>query len=125
MYRKKYVTLAVNRLVQEKTRKDSVKFVGTIITASPEFFKNRPPREVEEYFRRAVDFLSGEVGRRNIFSATVHMEKRTPHMHLCFVPLTKDNRLSAKEILGNQLVERYECLRDMEQQGELEMELEM
>ena len=23
------------------------------------------------------------------------------HLHLCFVPLTKDNRLSAKEILGN------------------------
>lgn len=86
-----------------KVRKDSVKFVDTIITASPEFFKNRPPSEVEEYFRRAVDFMSGEVGRHNIFSATVHMDERTPHMHLCFVPLTKDNRLSAKEILGNRV----------------------
>ena len=29
------------------------------------------------------------------------MDERNPHMHLCFVPLTQDNRLSAKEIMGN------------------------
>ena len=31
----------------------------------------------------------------------VHMDEKTPHMHLCFVPLTEDKRLSAKEIVGN------------------------
>ena len=29
------------------------------------------------------------------------MDEKTPHMHLCFVPLTEDGRLSAKEIIGN------------------------
>ena len=29
------------------------------------------------------------------------MDEKTPHMHLCFVPITKDGRLSAKEVLGN------------------------
>ena len=29
------------------------------------------------------------------------MDEKTPHMHLCFVPLTADGRLSAKEIVGN------------------------
>lgn len=29
------------------------------------------------------------------------MDEKTPHLHLTFVPLTKDNRLCAKEILGN------------------------
>lgn len=29
------------------------------------------------------------------------MDEKTPHMHLCFVPLTADKRLSAKEIIGN------------------------
>ena len=29
------------------------------------------------------------------------MDEKTPHMHLCFVPLTADKRLSAKEIVGN------------------------
>ena len=41
------------------------------------------------------------VGEENIISAVVHMDEKTPHLHLCFVPLTKDKRLSAKEILGN------------------------
>lgn len=31
----------------------------------------------------------------------VHMDEKTPHMHLSFVPLTEDKRLSAKEIVGN------------------------
>ncbi len=29
------------------------------------------------------------------------MDEKTPHLHLCFVPLTADGRLSAKEIVGN------------------------
>ena len=29
------------------------------------------------------------------------MDEKTPHLHLCFTPITKDGRLSAKEILGN------------------------
>ena len=33
--------------------------------------------------------------------SVVHMDEKTPHMHLCFVPLTEDGRLSAKEIVGN------------------------
>ena len=86
-----------------RVRKDSIKFVDTIVTASPEFFKSRTPEEVRDYFKRAVGFLAAEVGRHNIFSAVVHMDERTPHMHLCFVPLTPDNRLSAKEIIGNRV----------------------
>jgi len=41
------------------------------------------------------------VGSDNIFSAVVHIDEKTPHMHLCFTPITKDGRLSAKEIIGN------------------------
>lgn len=29
------------------------------------------------------------------------MDEKTPHLHLTFVPLTKDNRLCAKEVIGN------------------------
>jgi len=84
-----------------KVRKDSVKFIDTIITATPEFLDSLPPEQVRRYFERALEFLQQEVGAENIFSAVVHMDERNPHMHLCFVPLTKDNRLSAKEVMGN------------------------
>ena len=84
-----------------KTRKDSTRFVDTLITASPEFFKGKPPKEVQAFFNRAADFLIQRAGKENIVSAVVHMDEKTPHLHLTFVPLTQDNRLCAKEILGN------------------------
>ena len=28
------------------------------------------------------------------------MDEKTPQMHFCFVPITKDGRLSSKEIIG-------------------------
>lgn len=84
-----------------KVRKDSIKFIDTIVTATPEFMAELSPEQVRRYFRRALEFLEREVGKENIFSAVVHMDERNPHMHLCFVPLTKDNRLSAKEVMGN------------------------
>ena len=84
-----------------RTRKDSTRFVDTLITASPEFFKGKSPKEIQAFFQRAAAFLIGRVGRENIVSAVVHMDEKTPHLHLTFVPLTKDNRLCAKEIIGN------------------------
>ena len=83
-----------------RVRRDSVKFVDTLVTVSPEFAKAHDA-EMPEYFNRAFEFLKERVGEENIISAVVHMDEKTPHLHLCFVPLTKDGRLSAKEILGN------------------------
>ena len=84
-----------------RTRKDSTRFVDTLITASPEFFKGKPPKEIQAFFQWAADFLINRVGKENIVSAVVHMDEKTPHLHLVFVPLTEDNRLCAKEIIGN------------------------
>ena len=84
-----------------KTRKDSVRFVDTLITASPDFFKGKKREEVKAYFERAVDFLSRKIDKDNIFTAVVHLDEKTPHMHLCFTPITQDGRLSAKDIIGN------------------------
>lgn len=88
------------RMAGCRVRKDSVKFVDTLVTVSPGFAKVHDA-EMPEYFNRAFDFLKERVGEENIISAVVHMDEKTPHLHLCFVPLTKDKRLSAKEILGN------------------------
>ncbi|MCI7214715.1 MobV family relaxase [Dysosmobacter sp.] len=83
-----------------RVRKDSVKFVDTLVTVSPEFAQAHES-EMNEYFTWAYEFLKERIGADNIISAVVHMDEKTPHMHLCFVPLTRDGRLSAKEILGN------------------------
>jgi len=86
-----------------RVRKDSTRFVDTLITASPDFFKGKSKKDIIEYFRHAVDFMKSKVRADCIFTAVIHLDERTPHMHLCFVPITEDNRLTAKEILGNRV----------------------
>lgn len=96
----------INRLIEQagcKVRRDSVVMVETLITASPDFMLALSPPEQREYFERAFTFISEKIGQQNILSATVHMDEKTPHMHLSFCPITKDNKLSAKLILGNQV----------------------
>ena len=84
-----------------RTRSDSVRVVEVLVTASPEFFKGKKKAEIKAYFQEALDFIQQHQNPRTIISAMVHMDEKTPHMHLCFVPLTEDKRLSAKEIVGN------------------------
>ena len=84
-----------------RTRSDSVRVVEALVTASPEFFNGKKRSEVRAYFTEALEFIKQNQNPDTIISAVVHMDEKTPHMHLCFVPLTKDKRLSAKEIVGN------------------------
>jgi len=85
-----------------RTRSDSVRVVEALVTASPEFFEGKKKAEVKAFFIEALDFIKKHQSKDTIISAVVHMDERTPHMHLCFVPLTEDKRLCAKEIVGNQ-----------------------
>jgi len=84
-----------------RVRSDSVRVVETLITASPEFFEGKSEQEIRAFFQHAVNFLKNELGEDRLIAAPVHMDEKTPHMHLSFVPITKDGRLSAKDIVGN------------------------
>lgn len=84
-----------------RTRSNSTVLVETLLTASPEFMNQLKPQEQRQFFERAAAFLYERIGKENVVSAIVHMDEKTPHMHFCFVPITKDGRLSAKEVLGN------------------------
>ena len=49
-----------NRIIREsgcRVRKDSVTGVEVLITASPEFFNGKKPREVKEFFDHALVFM--------------------------------------------------------------------
>ena len=93
-----------NRIIREagcRVRKDSVTAVEVLITASPEFFEKKSRKEIREFFSYAVEFMKSKQNPDTYISAVVHVDEKTPHMHLCFVPITSDGRLSAKEIIGN------------------------
>jgi hypothetical protein len=90
---------AILKQVGCRTRKYPV--CGQADYRQPGIFQWQIPKEIQALFQRAADFLIDRVGRENIVSAVIHMDEKTPHLHLTFVPLTKDNRLCAKEIIGN------------------------
>jgi len=75
--------------------------IEALFTASPEFFKGKKRSEIRVFFEEALHFLEQHQSKETIISAVVHMDEKTPHMHLCFVPLTEDGRLSTKDIMGN------------------------
>ena len=93
-----------NRIIREagcRVRKDSVTAVEALITASPEFFEKKSRKDIREFFSYAVEFMKSKQNPATFICAVVHVDEKTPHMHLCFVPITADGRLSAKEIIGN------------------------
>ena len=81
-----------------KTRSNSVVGLDTIYTASPEFFKLHDSQTADDFFRDCLDYHRQHYG--HVVSAIVHYDEDTPHMHVLSVPLTRDGRLSAREIVG-------------------------
>lgn len=92
----------INREIQAagaKARSNSVMALDTIYTASPEFFQERTNAENDKFFQDCLKFHNEHFG--HIISAVVHYDETTPHLHIVSVPLTKDGRLSARDVIGN------------------------
>ena len=100
---RKYRAEAERQIAQAgcRTRSDSVRVVEVLFTASHDFFKGKSKGEIRAFFEECMAFLAQRQAPATYLSAVVHMDEKTPHMHLSFVPLTADGRLSAKEIVGN------------------------
>lgn len=88
--------------LKKAVRKDAIVMVQAMVTASPTFFDKMSDDKIRQYFQKCLDFLSKKYGKENIVSATVHLDEKTPHMHVNFVPATKDNRLCAKDLFKRQ-----------------------
>ena len=83
-------------------RKDAVLLVDTIVTLPQELKYSSRPKQLA-FFRDASEALGKHIGGVPVF-ATVHYDETTPHMHYGVIPLTKDGRLSAKEIVTRQML---------------------
>lgn len=94
---------AVLKRIEEsgaKMRKDSVVMQDCIVTASPEWINQLDHKRQKEYFEVAYEYFTETFGEQNMISAVIHMDEKNPHMHICFVPITEDNRLSSKQLIG-------------------------
>lgn len=85
-------------------RKDAVTHLNIVLTGSHEEMKEIENGKNNEFMNWVADnyiWAAKKYGVNNIVEFAVHRDERTPHIHLVVVPLTKDGRLSAKEVIGD------------------------
>lgn len=89
-----------------KIRGDAVKYLETILTGSHEQMTrlHENPKDLQAWVNANLDFAEDEFGKENIIRFTLHLDEKTPHIHCIHVPITKDGRLSAKEVMGDRNV---------------------
>ena len=88
-----------------RTRSNSVVALDTIYTASSEFFTDKSNTENDTFFRDCLRFHQRRFG--HVISAVIHYDETTAHMHVISVPLTRDGRLSARDVVGNRTHMRH------------------
>lgn len=62
-----------------------------IFTSDNEFFKDMNKDDIKKWAEKSLDFVTKDIGieRKNIIHAVVHMDEKTPHLHVVAVPLVK------------------------------------
>lgn len=101
---------SVNNRIKElnlkrAVRKDAVVMAQVLITSDRAFFDGISSNQQEKFFKKSYDFIENRYGKENIISATVHLDEKTPHMHINFVPITPDGRLCAKDVLNKKEIQ--------------------
>ena len=87
-----------NVITDRAIRKDAVVMCNFIITSDKKFFDNLSDLERERFFETSYKFFEERYGKEKIISSIVHLDEKTPHMHLNLVPVTEDKKLSAKRL---------------------------
>jgi len=84
-----------------KTRKDAVLVNELLVTSDKDFFDRLDPAEQKRFFEESFKLFSERYGKQNIAYATVHMDEKTPHMHVGVVPM-RDGKLQGKNVFNRQ-----------------------
>jgi hypothetical protein len=79
-------------------RKDAIVMCQALITSDKPFFDKLSAEEKKKFFQDSFEFIKETYGEKNIISANIHYDEKTPHIHINFVPITKDGRLCAKDL---------------------------
>ena len=100
----RFRTVVSNRIAElnlpKALRKDATVMTQCLVTSDSAFFERMSRADQTEYFRKSLDFIEKRYGKENMVSATIHYDEKTPHMHVNFVPVTGDGRLSARDLFS-------------------------
>lgn len=90
------------RLSECKSRSSrNVLAIEYLLTASPEFFEqNKGNKKVlSDFCTKSLEFLNKTHGKKNVVSAVLHIDEKTPHIVAYVVP-EKDGQLNCKHFTG-------------------------
>jgi myosin heavy subunit len=100
------ITQRVNNRIKDGYKKekgirsDAIKLIEATVQLGGEIGQADEWKQIL-VLEHAYEELKKIYGEENIVSAVIHVDETTPHLHMDFVPLTKDGRLSARDVLGN------------------------
>lgn len=94
--------------LKKAVRKDAVVMCSFVVTSDKDFFNNISLEQEKAYFQKAYNFVKEKYGEQNIISAEVHKDETTPHLHINFIPVTQDNRLSAKSLFDKKSLKQLQ-----------------
>lgn len=81
---------------KKKIRKDAVRYL--VARANMPDYSARTKEERDEWVGRVRKFFADKYGKENVVDVRWHFDQTTPHIHLTIVPMTRDGRLSAKDV---------------------------
>jgi len=97
-----------NKASKRAVRKDAVLVNEWILTSDKDFFEQLDEVETRKYFETAKQYFADNYGDENIRYAVVHLDEKTPHMHMGIVPFDDDRKLSAKRIFNREALQRIQ-----------------
>jgi len=98
---------AYRKLLPEKVRKNGVRCIEYLITASPEALKD--PKASAKYYNDALAWLRAKHGK-NLFYVGMHYDEKTPHLYAYAVPIDERGKLNCRSFLGGR--EKLSALQD-------------
>lgn len=96
-----------NKVSSRAIRKDAVLCDEWIITSDKQFFESLTPEQTREFFETAKNYFAENYGEKNIAYASVHLDEKTPHMHMGVVPMT-DGKLSSKTMFDREALKNIQ-----------------
>ena len=84
--------------IKRKITKDQVRVIRINLSGTHEDMKRiEAEGRLDEWCKDTVDWLKKEFGEKNVVSAVLHMDEKTPHIHASVVPIVTGQRRKAKE----------------------------
>lgn len=82
-----------------KIRKDAVLVNEFLVTSDKPFFEKLTPVQEKAFFKESAEFFKKRYGEQNIAFATVHIDEKTPHIHIGVVPM-REGKLQGKNVFN-------------------------